>query len=252
MIAFMLALAAVQATPAAPIASDRGCAVLVKSDPEQALGAANAWRLNGGGLAARQCIGLAYVALERWAPGAEVFTLAAQEADGARDPRGADLWVQAGNSWLAAGEAVKARAALDNALKAITLAAELRGEVHLDRARAGVAIGDISGARADIDKGLALVPADPFGWYLSAALALKQRDMVRAVKDIDQAVEMAPDDADILLQAGTIAGTAGDIPAAKSFYARAAKAAPASDAGKAAQAALSADAALPPEAADGE
>ena len=34
---------------------------------------ANAWRLQGGGLYARQCLGLAYVALERWAPAAEAY-----------------------------------------------------------------------------------------------------------------------------------------------------------------------------------
>ena len=74
--------------------------------------------------------------------------------------------------------------------------------------------------------------------FTSCAMAL-------AVFDIGKAVELAPDDADVLLQAGTIAGTAGDAAGARSFYERAIKAAPSSDAAKAAEAALKAP---PPEA----
>jgi len=114
--------------------------------------------------------------------------------------------------------------------------------VHLDRARAGVSMSDLKGARADIQKGLELVPADPMAWYLSAALALREGNMVRANSDIAKAVQLAPDDANVLLQAGTIVGTNGDVEAARTYYARAAKAAPNSEAGRAAKAALEAKA----------
>jgi hypothetical protein len=49
----------------------------------------------GGGLHARQCIGLAYVQLEQWQQAATTFEQAAQEADRASDARGTDFWVQA-------------------------------------------------------------------------------------------------------------------------------------------------------------
>jgi Tfp pilus assembly protein PilF len=174
-----------------------------------------------------------------------VFEQAAREAEARQDSRRSDLWVQSGNSWLAADDGAKARKAFDAALATGQLTPELRGEVHLDRARAGVAIADLPGARADIDKGLALVPADPMAWYLSAALALREGNMVRANADIAKAVQLAPDDANVLLQAGTIVGTNGDIAAAKAYYARAAKAGPNSEAGRAAKAALVADASTP-------
>lgn len=245
MIALLLALAAAtQTVEAAEEArpSDQAlfasCADTVRTDPEKAVSLASEWRIRGGGLFARQCLGLAYVALERWAPAATTFEQAATEAETAQDPRRADFWVQSGNAWLATGEGEKARLAFDAALATTLLTPELRGEVHLDRARADVLLDDLAGARADLDKGLALVPADPFAWYLSAALALRQGEMARANADIAKAVALAPDDAEILLQAGTIAGTAGDIAAAKSFYARAAEAEPESRAGKAALAAL--------------
>jgi Flp pilus assembly protein TadD len=64
----------------------------------------------------------------------------------------------------------------------------------------------------------------------------------RARADIAKAVELAPGEAPILLEAGNIAGLSGDIPAARAFYARAASASPDSEAGKAAQNALTANA----------
>jgi tetratricopeptide (TPR) repeat protein len=222
------------------------CAALVKSEPQKAVELAGDWRIRGGGLPARQCLGLAYVALERWPSAAAAFEQAALEAETAGDPRRADFWVQSGNSWLAANDGAKARRAFDSALATTLLTPELRGEVHLDRARAAVALGDAAAGRADIDKGLELVPSDPFAWYLSAALAQREGAVERAKADIARALALAPDDADVLLQAGNIAGASGDVAAARAFYDRAAKADPAGQAGKAALAALAANPAAPP------
>ena len=235
----LLFLAAAAAPDAAPTFAD--CARLVRKAPERSIEAADAWRLKGGGLDAQYCLGLAYSANDRWAAAAGAFELAARAAESAKDPRVPELWTHAGNAWLAAGEATKARPAFDAALAAPALTGELRGEVHLDRARAALAQNDPAAARADIDKGLELVPADPFGWYLSAALARRDGNLSRAQKDIDKAVELAPGEAAILLEAGNIAGLAGDVDAAKALYARAAKASPDSDAGRSAQAALAAN-----------
>ncbi len=240
MIPILFALAA---QAAAPPADDRfrRCAELAASEPQRAVETAQGWLAAGGGLHARQCLGLALAALERWPAAASAFEQAAVEAEAKQDPGRADFWVQAGNSWLAGNEPAKARKAFDSALASGLLAPELRGEVHLDRARAAVAGGDLAAARGDIDKGLELVPGDPFGWYLSAALARRQSDLGRAQDDIAKAVSLAPDDAAILLEAGNIAGRSGETEAAMGLYARAARAAPASDAGRAAAAALAAN-----------
>ena len=241
----LLALAAAaQAGPADPAADQfRACTALVRESPERAVAAADAWRLKGGGREARQCLGLAYSAAGRWGPAAAAFEQAARDAELGRDPSSADFWAQSGNAWLAGGEAANAIKAFDAALATSSLQAELRGEVHLDRARAGVALGDLAGARADLNKGLALVPADPLGWYLSAALARRQGDLPRARTDIAKAVELAPREARILLEAGNIAGVSGDLPAARAFYARAAQSDPQGEPGRAAAAALAANAA---------
>jgi hypothetical protein len=220
----------------------RSCTALIKQSPDKAIAAADAWRLKGGGLEARQCLGLAYSAAERWAPAAAAFEQAARGAETRNDSSSADFWVQSGNAWLAGGNPANAVKAFDAALATSSLQAELRGEVHLDRARAGVALGDLPGARADMDKGLALVPGDPLGWFLSAALARRQGDLSRARTDIAKAVDLAPREASILLEAGNIAGLSGDLPAARAFYARAAQNDAEGAAGRAAAAALAANA----------
>ena len=240
MIPILLALAAAQAAPAA-VMNPEQCAALVKSDAGRAVEAANEWRVRGGGLPARHCLGLAFVQLERWEPAATAFEQAALEAQAAKDARSADYWVHSGNAWLAADQAARARKAFDAALSGTSLAAELRGEAHFDRARAAVALGDVAAARSDIDQGLKLVPGDPFGWYLSAALAQREGKIARARADIDKAVQGAPNDADVLLLAGNLAGMAGENEAARAFHARAAQASPQSTAGRAASAALAAN-----------
>jgi tetratricopeptide (TPR) repeat protein len=232
------AIALAQAAPSNEEAAYRDCVALVKKDAEKAVATASSWRLNGGGSLARVCLGMAYSQLGRWAPAATAFDQAARAGEVAQDPRRADFWVQSGNAWLAADDPTKAVSAFDAALATTSLTPELRGEVHLDRARAQVALGKLQPARTDIDKGLQLVGRDPFAWYLSAALAIREGNMARAAADAAKSVELAPDDPDVLLNAGTIAGTVGDVALARQRYAQVAKLAPNSEAGRAAQAAL--------------
>ncbi len=234
--------------PKAVVAGEReeSCLAQVKSAPEQAVETAAQWRAKDGGIPALLCQGLAYTALERWPDAAATFETAAVEAERTQDTRRADFWVEAGNSWLAGGNPARARQAFDTALRIGGLLPQVEGEIHLDRARASVAVDDVAGARADLDKGLALVPSDPFAWYLSAALARRQNDLARARTDIDKAVTLAPDDATILVEAGNIAGLSGDVDSARRLYERAVRAGRGSPAGRAAAAALAANGGPPP------
>ena len=216
----------------------RACVARVRENPEQAVQAASAWRVDGGGIYARLCLGLAYVALERWSPAATVYEQAADEAGRAGDIRRTDFLVQAGNAWIAAGEPTRAVLAFDAALATTNLTDELRGEVHIDRARAMVALGNLVAARQDIDRAVALVARDAMAWYLSAELARRENNLVRAETDIQRALALAADNPDIVLLAGTIAGQRGDTQRAEALYRRVAEGAPNSDAGRAAAASL--------------
>lgn len=237
----LLALALAVAPDANELSRLEQCTKLAVADAGKAITAAQAWQAEGGGVSARQCLGHAYMGAGRGAPAALVFQQAARAAETARDPRVADLWAQAGNAWLAAGEAAKARTALDTALARGGGSDPWKGEIYIDRARSDVSLGEMDAARVDLDKALALVPGDPFGWLLSATLARRQNDIVRAAKDIAEAERRAPDDADVALEAGNIAAMQGDIATAKAKWGDAAKRGAGTGTGKAAEDALKAN-----------
>ena len=235
----MLALAAAAAaaptpTPTPDQARFNACADLAAADPVKALDAAGAWRLAGGGIPARQCEGLAYVAQNRWIAAAAAFEAAARSAEASGDGRAVNLWVQAGNAALAGGDAAKARNAFDAAIARGVIAGIDLGELHVDRARARFAAGDKAGARTDLDTALKLVPADPLAWLLSATLARQAGDLARAKTDIAEALKRSSDDAQVQLEAGNIAMVSGSEGDARAAWAQAAKVAPTSPAGKAA------------------
>ena len=210
-----LLFAAAAAAASGEVDALEKCAALAGRDPKAAIEQAQGWRLKGGDMAARQCLGIAYMADGRAAPAALTFEQAARAGEASGDARTADLWAQAGNAWLAAGEAAKARAALDTALARGGGSDGWKGEAYIDRARADVDLADPKAARADLDRALALVPDDPIVWLLSATLARRQQDVARAAKDIAEAIRRAPDSAEVALEAGNIAALQGELAAAR-------------------------------------
>lgn len=237
----LLAAATIFDTAGGDPARFAACVALIRADPKAALEQADAWAAKSAEVPARQCLGLAFVANERWEPAALTFEAAARDAEIRRDGRAATLWTQAGNAALAGDDAAKARACLDHALALPTLSDPMRGEAWIDRARADVALNDPATGRADLDQGIRLVPRDPFVWLLSATLARRQGDLVRADTDIAEAARLAPDSAAVALEAGNIAAARGVPDAAKLAWTRAAQLAPATPEGKAAIAALAED-----------
>lgn len=199
------------------------CVDLAIGDPTAAQTEASRWALAGGGFRAQQCLGRAQTGLKRYEPAALAFAESARGASDAKDERAAGFWAQAGNAWLAAGDAAKAKAALDTALATGTLAGLDRGEAHLDRARARVAAGETAAARKDIDAALVDAADDPLAWLLSATLARRTGDLPRARADIAKALEHASDDASVQLEAGNIAALSGDEAGARSGWTKAAQ-----------------------------
>lgn len=207
-------------TPAARYAR---CADLAADQPEAAEAEASAWRLSGGGFQAQRCLAMSYVARDNYAAAASAFEESARWAEIAKDRTTADIWAQAGNAWLAAGDAPKAKTALDAALAGGTLLGPALGEAHLDRARAIVASGDTTSARPDLDAAVRHAPDDPLGWLLSATLARRSGDAKRAQADIDEALKRSPDDASVWLEAGNVAASSGDVQGARQAWNRAAQ-----------------------------
>lgn len=214
------------------------CLHLAAKDPAAAEQEATSWMIGGGTFLAHQCLGLSYTARERWSAGAAEFEIAARGADVARDDRAAYFWAQAGNAWLAAKEPGKARGDLDAALAPHSLVGLQSGEAYLDRARAAVAAGDMTSARADLDHAVVEADRDPLAWLLSATLARRTGDLARAKLDIAAALQRASDDASVQLEAGNIAAKDGDEAGAKAAWGRAAALQPGSTANRSAIAAL--------------
>ena len=234
-------LAAPNPAPTAPQSDDdkfRACLTLVDKDPEAAIAMAGQWRVSGSLIMARQCLGMAYAATQRWASAMTAFEQSAQAAQANQDVRAAGLWVRAGNAALAAKDAVKARGYFDAAIILGTLKGAEAGEARLDRARALVATGDFPRARTDLDAALGLVPEDPLAWLLSAALARRMGDLSRAEQDIAEAAKRAPDDASVALEAGNIAAMGGQVEAAKTAWQAAQRLQPNGPQGQAAARAL--------------
>ncbi|MDO7844497.1 hypothetical protein Q5H94_19360 [Sphingomonas sp. CA1-15] len=243
MLSLLLAAAQTAPAPPAPAPSpleeryDR-CIGSATRQPAVAESEASQWLLQGGSFLAHQCLGIAYATEMRWTAAATEFELAARGAEAAKDMRGAFYWAQAGNAWLAAKDAVKARAALDAALSPGSLKGIQRGEAFLDRARAFFAGGDVTAARADLDRALVDAADDPLAWLLSATLARRGGDLPRAKADIAEALKRSSDDAAVQLEAGNIAASAGDEAGAKNAWDKAANLQPGSDANRAARTAL--------------
>ncbi len=215
------------------------CLSLAGTDAAAAEAQAARWRLSGGSYFARQCPGVAYANQQRWDAAATAFEDAAREAEMAKDAHSSDLWAQAGNAWLAAGNPSKSHADLNAARSSGTLLGTALGEAYLDRARALVAEGALDDARGDLDRATANVPDDPLGWLLSATLARRMNDPKLAKAHIDEALRRSPDDASVQLEAGNVAVVTGDEASARAAWQRTIELAPGSPQANAARAALS-------------
>ena len=219
--------------PMSPAQRLDACVAQARTDPAEAERVARTL-----GRAGEACRGAALSGESDYAGAATAFTAAARNAEVAHEARAADYWAQAGNAWLAAGDAAKARAALDAALAAGTLTDLNRGEAYLDRARALVATGDTKAARVDLYLATKDAADDPLAWLLSATLARRMGDLPRAKLDIAQALRRSADDASVQLEVGNIAAAAGDAAGAQAAWKEAARLAPDAPAGRSAANAL--------------
>ncbi len=192
---------------------------------------------SGDDSAAHLCQALAASDGEKFADAAVHFEAAAQ-GSAASDPRTARLLAAAGNMWIAAGQPGKAAVALDRALVGTGLQAEQRGLAQLDRARAAEAQNDLKAARRLATEAGSTIAEDPFLWFFSAALAIREGDLATAKSAINRSLSLAPDAPEILFEAGHVAQASGDAAGARTYWNQALAADPDGPSGKAAKAAL--------------
>jgi tetratricopeptide (TPR) repeat protein len=162
----------------------------------------------------------------------------AAKASNDTDPKTARMYAAAGNLWIAANQPGKAALDIDKALALPGLQAEQRGEAFLDRARAAEAQDDLRTARAKLKEAAATISDDPFFWYFSAALAIREGDGATATSAISKALTLAPSDPAILFEAGHVADFNGNDDQARTYWMRAAGSDPNGPVGKAAAKAI--------------
>lgn len=173
----------------------------------------------------------------RFADAAAAFESAA-DLTSATDPARDRALAAAGNMWIAAGQPGKAAIALDKALAGTGLKADQHGLALLDRARAAEAQNDLKTARAKVAEAAKTIGEDPFLWYFSAALSLREEDVPAAKSAINRALAMAPDSAEVLFEAGHVAKAAGEEAQARDYWNKSIAADPNGPTGKAARAAI--------------
>jgi tetratricopeptide (TPR) repeat protein len=173
----------------------------------------------------------------RCADAAEAFESAA-DLTVPDDPAHDRALAAAGNMWIAARQPGKAAVALDKALAGKGLLADQHGLALLDRARAAESQGDLKTARAKVTEAAKTIGEDPYLWFFSAALAIREEDIPTAKSSIARALAMVPDSPEVLFEAGHVFEAAGEEAKAREYWSKAATADPTGPAGKAAARAL--------------
>jgi tetratricopeptide (TPR) repeat protein len=206
-------------------ASEYGqCLALARKKPAEALKRATAWRNGGGGFPADHCAAVALIGLKRYAEAAERLEALAGAMMG--EPAGlrAAALDQAGQAWLLAGEAEKAKTAFDGALAFLPKDPDLL----IDRAEAYAEGGRYWDAIDDLNDALAIAPkrADALIYRASAYRRVGGLDL--ALQDVQQALLLQPDSVPGLLERGNIRRLKGDLAGAKADWLKVEKLAPGS------------------------
>ncbi len=218
----LFAATALAADPAI-VANDRyqQCVAMTKTNPQGAYYQALAWHSSGGGSGAEHCGALALVQLGRYTEAAPKLDALAQEA-GVQPSQRAQIYDQAGNSWLLAEDARRAEASFSNALG--FAASDV--DIHADRARARAMLKDWNGADADLSAALSRDAdrSDLLVLRASARHAAGRKQEARA--DIDKALDIFPGYGDALVERGAMKFEDGDAKGARADWQQVINAAP--------------------------
>lgn len=186
------------------------CMAAARTDPEKAFDAAQQWLNVGGGDAARHCEAVALMGMKRYAQAADRFENLAQSTHVEPDTKGT-LLGQAGQAWLLAGNAERARSVLNKALMLDPDDVDL----YVDYSQALAALGNYAGAAAELDKALVRDPlnADALVFRASARRLLEETALAR--EDVERALNLDPGHLEGLLERGILRRLAGDAAGAR-------------------------------------
>jgi len=178
--------------------------------PAAALADAEAWARNGGGVPAQHCAASALVGLNR-------FAEAGGRLDKIAGGRGvpdaafrAELFDQAGNAWLLAGDGAKA-------VQSFSAALALSGgdaDLFADLARAQAMRKNWPEVVLDLNAALQ-IRRDPELLVLRASAHRALKHFKAADSDLDAALKLRPGDGDALVERGLLRKQLGDLGGAR-------------------------------------
>lgn len=209
---FLSAHAAVGAPKSVPDAARyANCLATSGNNPAVALADAEKWVKSGGGVPAAHCAALSLVSLKRYAEAGARLDRIAGDAGVPDVSFRAELFTQAGNSWLMAGNGAKAAQSLTAALTLSSGDADL----FADLARAQAMQRKWQEADLSLSTALNMSPrrADLLVLRASARRALKRYAPAR--DDIEAALKLRPGDGAALVERGLLRRQLGDIGGAR-------------------------------------
>ena len=187
------------------------CLADSSANPAAALADAETWAKAGGGVPAQHCAALALVSLKRYAEAGSRLDKAAGGPEKLDAQFRTELYDQAGNAWLLAGDGARAVQSFSGAL---TLSG---GDADLfsDLARAQAMRRNWPEVVLDLNAALQLSPrrADLLVLRASARRALKRYQ--DALADTETALKLKPGDGNALVERGLVRRQLGDIGGAR-------------------------------------
>lgn len=189
------------------------CLDLAAKNPAIALADANGWAKTDGGMAAGHCAAVALTGLKRYDEAATRLDALARAGDTPATMRG-ELYSQAGNAWLLAGNGRKAVVSLRSAL---TLSGS-DPDVYADLGRAEAMIRNWRDAVLHLNAALEMRPKSPDLLVLRASAQRALRQYRPALNDLNAALKLKPGDASVLMERGLLRRDLGDLGGARTDF----------------------------------
>ena len=190
----------------------RSCINKVNEDSNVALITAREWYLDGGGVAAQHCEGLALNELGHHSDAASVFEMAASKlslSDGldtfAQRNKGVlslQLNYLAGMAWKAAGELDKSYNALSLSLASLKADSPYAYDVYIERGIVQFALEDYRNAAIDFTQALDINPEKIDAFLYRAQSYRKNKEHLKARLDLNAALSIAPNQPELLFESG--------------------------------------------------
>jgi tetratricopeptide (TPR) repeat protein len=192
----------------------QACMSLLDRDPAGALDSAVEWERQGGGDAARHCKALAMIRTGDVEDGALELERVAQAMPQMKAPLAAELFAQAGQAWIKAGNPQRALYAQNEGLKLNPKDVQLL----IDRALTYGASGMYFEALDDLNVAVEIVPDDPDVYAMRAAAYRQLETLDLAEENIEQALKLSPSHPGALLERGYLRREKGDAEGARADW----------------------------------